>query len=156
MVAMEHDLIITNGDQAGNLVRSSIAGAEVLPWRDVLHEGPVPFTEDREELDAIRADYLASRGWATPQQLRNDFESRNRGLMVSEVFDRVALWFEHDLYDQSALVELLARKELLLKQIRRDVRFKGLLDLWLIVHVPFAFATCAALLVHVFVVFWYH
>ena len=54
------------------------------------------------------------------------------------------------------LVELIARKELLLKQIRRDVRYKGLLDLWLIVHVPFAFATCAAVLVHVFVVFWYH
>ena len=54
------------------------------------------------------------------------------------------------------LVELIARKELLLKQIRRDVRFKSLLDLWLIVHVPFAFATCAALLVHIFVVFWYH
>jgi len=54
------------------------------------------------------------------------------------------------------LVELIARKELLLKQIRRDVRFKGLLDLWLVVHVPFAFATCAALIVHIFVVFWYH
>jgi len=54
------------------------------------------------------------------------------------------------------LVELIARKELLLKQIRRDIRFKGLLDLWLIFHVPFAFATCAALIVHVFVVFWYH
>jgi hypothetical protein len=54
------------------------------------------------------------------------------------------------------LVELIARKELLLKQIRRDIRFKGLLDLWLIVHVPFAFATCAALIVHIFVVFWYH
>lgn len=54
------------------------------------------------------------------------------------------------------LVELIARKELLLKQIRKDVRFKGLLDLWLIFHVPFAFATCAALIVHIFVVFWYH
>jgi hypothetical protein len=54
------------------------------------------------------------------------------------------------------LVELIARKELLLKQIRRDVRYKGLLDLWLVVHVPFAFATCAALIVHIFVVFWYH
>jgi hypothetical protein len=54
------------------------------------------------------------------------------------------------------LVELIARKELFLKQIRRDVRFKGLLDLWLIVHVPFAFATCAAVIVHIFVVFWYH
>jgi hypothetical protein len=53
------------------------------------------------------------------------------------------------------LIELIARKELLLKQIRRDVRYKGLLDLWLIVHVPFAFATCAAVVVHVFAVTWY-
>ncbi len=54
------------------------------------------------------------------------------------------------------LVELIARKELLLKQIRRDVRYKGMLDLWLIVHVPAAFATCAAVTAHVFAVFWYH
>jgi hypothetical protein len=53
------------------------------------------------------------------------------------------------------LIELIARKELLLKQIRRDVRYKGMLDLWLIVHVPFGFATCAAVLVHVFAVTWY-
>jgi hypothetical protein len=54
------------------------------------------------------------------------------------------------------LIELIARKELLLKQIRRDVRYKGLLDLWLLLHVPFAFAMCAALIIHIFVVFWYH
>ena len=54
------------------------------------------------------------------------------------------------------LVELIARKELLLKQIRRDIRYKGMLDLWLIFHVPFAFALCAALVVHVFAVSWYH
>jgi hypothetical protein len=73
----------------------------------VLHEGPVPFTDDLAELSAVRADYLSSRGWATPQQLRNDFEARDRGLMVSEVFDRVALWFEHDLYDQLQLLQIL-------------------------------------------------
>ena len=54
------------------------------------------------------------------------------------------------------LVELIARKELLVRQIRHDVRYKALLDLWLILHVPFAFATCAATIVHVFVVSWYH
>lgn len=56
---------------------------------------------------------------------------------------------------ERTLIELVARKELLLKQIRRDVRYKGLLDLWLIVHVPFGFATCAAIAVHVFAVTWY-
>lgn len=57
--------------------------------------------------------------------------------------------------EERKLIELIARKELLLKQISRDLRFKGILDLWLIVHVPAAFATCAAVGVHVFVVFWY-
>ncbi|MEG6509664.1 hypothetical protein V6C03_11880 [Methyloligella sp. 2.7D] len=104
---MEHDLIITNGDAAGELLRRSIAGAEILPWRDVLHDGPVPFTEDLDELSAIRADFLASRGWGTSEQLRNDFEARDRGLAVSEVFDRVALWFEHDLFDQLQLLQIL-------------------------------------------------
>lgn len=54
------------------------------------------------------------------------------------------------------LIELIARKEILVNQIRRDVRLKSVLDLWLVLHVPLAFATCAAVLVHVFVVFWYH
>jgi hypothetical protein len=31
------DLIITNGDAAGELLRRAIPRAEVLPWRDVLH-----------------------------------------------------------------------------------------------------------------------
>ena len=53
------------------------------------------------------------------------------------------------------LVELIARKELLLKQIRRDVRYKDMLDLWLVVHVPVGFATCAAVVAHVFAVTWY-
>jgi hypothetical protein len=35
------DLIITNGDAAGELLRRATPGTEVLPWRDVLHEGPV-------------------------------------------------------------------------------------------------------------------
>ena len=60
-----------------------------------------------------------------------------------------------DRAQERKLLELIARKELMLKQIRRDIRYQGLLDLWLLVHVPLAFATCAALIVHIFVVFWY-
>jgi len=60
-----------------------------------------------------------------------------------------------DRAQERKLLELIARKELMLKQIRRDVRYQGLLDLWLLIHVPLAFATCAAVIVHVFVVFWY-
>lgn len=57
--------------------------------------------------------------------------------------------------DARRLVELLSLKETQLRRIRRDLRYKALLDLWLLVHVPLTVATLAAVAVHVFVVFYY-
>ena len=54
-----------------------------------------------------------------------------------------------------ALVELLKVKERLLGRIQRDIRYKALLDAWLLLHVPLAFGACAAVIVHVLVVFLY-
>jgi hypothetical protein len=53
------------------------------------------------------------------------------------------------------LVGLLSAKRKLLARVRRDARYKALLDLWLLLHVPLSFATVAAVAVHVFVVFYY-
>jgi hypothetical protein len=101
------DLIITNGDEAGGLLRRAFPGTEVLPWRDVLHEGPVPVTSTLEQLTEIRACYLAQRGWGDEAKLRSDLTARDRGLVHSTSFDRVIMWFEHDLYDQLQLLQLL-------------------------------------------------
>jgi hypothetical protein len=54
------------------------------------------------------------------------------------------------------LVGLLALKQEMVQRIERDVRLKALLDLWLLVHVPVAFATVAAVIAHVWIVFFYH
>jgi len=35
-------LHITNGESAGNTLRQTSLGGAVLPWQDILHEGPVP------------------------------------------------------------------------------------------------------------------
>ncbi len=53
------------------------------------------------------------------------------------------------------LTSLLARKQALLGRVRRDVRYKALLDLWLLGHVPLAVASVALVAVHVFVVLYY-
>ena len=50
---------------------------------------------------------------------------------------------------------ILLEKNELLQQARRDLRHKALLDLWLYVHVPLAFALLAALVAHVVSVFIY-
>jgi len=108
------DLVITNGDAAGESLRRTITGAEILPWRDVLHEGPVPLTQTLEELTAIRADYLARRGWGSHEEIATNLQARDRGLARAGTFDRVVLWFEHDLYDQLQLLQVLdwfAREE---------------------------------------------
>ena len=53
------------------------------------------------------------------------------------------------------LTEVLAHKSGLLDRVRRDLRLKALLDAWLYFHVPVSFALLAAVVVHVFVVFYY-
>ena len=53
------------------------------------------------------------------------------------------------------LLELLSLKQSKLVRIRRDIRYRAILDLWLVIHVPLAFATVAAVAIHIFVVFYY-
>lgn len=102
-----YDLIVTNGDAAGELLRKAIGNTEVLPWRDVLHDGPVPLTDDHDELSEMRADFLADKGWGEHDALREAFRARDRGLAYNAMFERVVLWFEHDLYDQLQLLQVL-------------------------------------------------
>src|SRR5687767_11834054 len=61
-------LIITNGDTAAEKMREGRINGEILCWRDVLHEGPVPRMSMPEELSPIRADYLAWRGWRSEER----------------------------------------------------------------------------------------
>lgn len=51
--------------------------------------------------------------------------------------------------------ELLDRKKAALGQLRRHLRIKALLEIWLYIHVPATFALIAALTAHVVSVFFY-
>jgi len=106
MRSAPRELIITNGDSAGALLRQAMPGVEVLPWRDVLHEGPAPVTHSLAELTDIRANYLARDG-GDLDQTRTILQARDRGLARSTSFDRIVLWFEHDLYGQLQLLQVL-------------------------------------------------
>lgn len=100
-------LHITNGDQAaGRIARAGVSG-DVLPWLDVLHEGPVPAGLPLDELREVRARFIAEQGWADFDRVARDFARRDAALAGSAGHDEVVLWFEHDLYDQLQLVQLL-------------------------------------------------
>lgn len=78
-----------------------------LAWRDALHEGPVPAAQMLEETSAVRADYLGTRGYGHPIKLHREFEKRDGILRRASEYDEIVLWFEHDLYDQLQLLQIL-------------------------------------------------
>ena len=47
-------LHVTNGESAGNTLRQTGLGGAVLPWQDVLHDGPVPDIGRAELLQSSR------------------------------------------------------------------------------------------------------
>ena len=104
---MPEKLIITNGDNA--VLRMQQAGivGEFLPWRDALHDGPVPAGLLFEARSIVRTSYLANTLGYSLHVLGRDFAERNATARNHGQYDRVELWFEPDLYDQLQLIELL-------------------------------------------------
>jgi hypothetical protein len=99
-------LIVTNGDNATAGMLQAGFDAELLPWRDVLHDGPVPAGITLENLSKIRAKFLAEE-FGAPAKTGSDFAERDAKIRSHGDYDRVELWFEHDLYDQLQLIQLL-------------------------------------------------
>ena len=101
-------LHVTNGDSVlYSWKKAGLLGTH-LAWRDALHEGPVPPGEPLETLSRIRADYLAHRGYGNAIKIHRDFEKRDATVRRAGEFDEIVLWFEHDLYDQLQLLQVLA------------------------------------------------
>ncbi len=100
-------LHITNGDHAADLIDESGLSGDVLPWRDVLHEGPVPAGLSLEALAPVRARFGALHGWGAYEEILKTFRARNAALSEFRRCDEVILWFEHDLYDQLQILQLL-------------------------------------------------
>jgi hypothetical protein len=101
------DLIVTNGDTAADLLRAAGKQATILPWQDVLHEGPI-VGGPIEACSAERVAYLARRFRIPEAEVAATFADRDAIMRRHGEFDRIELWFEHDLYDQLQLIQILA------------------------------------------------
>jgi hypothetical protein len=101
-------LHVTNGDSAVLGIEGTGVGGDVLPWRDALHEGPLPAGVEADELRAVRARFLAECGWGDAETIEADMRARDERLQSALARDEVVvLWFEHDLYDQLQLLQIL-------------------------------------------------
>jgi hypothetical protein len=100
-------LHVTNGDAAVTQLRGAELTGQFLPWRDVLHEGPVPANLPLQELSRLRADFIAACGWGRADETLRQFQARDATLQASVQEDEVVLWFESDLHDQLQLCQIL-------------------------------------------------
>lgn len=101
-------LIVTNGDSAAQNIRDAGVKGRVLEWRDMLHEGPVPAARSLDLVSDARADYIAATLGFDLGEVRADFAQRDGVLAAHIAYSEVELWFEHDLFDQLQLIQLLA------------------------------------------------
>jgi hypothetical protein len=124
-------LHVTNGDAVvPELAEAAgIDPGEVLVWREVLHDGPVPAGLDPDELVRVRARHLSARDWSQPaaghssapvgddwpapdptrlseQATLAMMRERDSRLAAHPRGAEVILWFEDDLFDALLLAQI--------------------------------------------------
>jgi hypothetical protein len=100
-------LHVTNGGSTVATMRHTHVVGDIVAWADVLHEGPVPAL-DPAGLRAVRAQFLAKMSAADPAAIETELLGRDERLAAAVAAgERVVLWFEHDLYDQLQLIQVL-------------------------------------------------
>jgi hypothetical protein len=97
-------LHVTNGDSVVETLRETSLGGEIIAWQDVLHEGPL--SDDPRESRELRSHFLSEHGWGEREAIHAKLEERDRTLAAAA---HVVLWFEHDLYDQLQLLQILSQ-----------------------------------------------
>jgi hypothetical protein len=107
---MTETLHITSGDcTGGSLAKSGIPG-EVFVWHDILYDGPrQPGWPDEAAL-AERAQFLEAEtgGGLERTDVLKTLVDQYRKLTNSADYERIVLWFDACLFDQSMLVHILA------------------------------------------------
>jgi hypothetical protein len=102
-------LHITSGDCAGDsLSRSGVAG-EVFVWRDVLYEGPRKPGWPEDDILFARAQFLCrgTGGRLSEETVLDTLRRQYRKLETAGEWERIVLWFDACLFDQSMLAHLL-------------------------------------------------
>src|SRR3954447_4978648 len=108
-------LHVTNGDAVVDELAAAVgvAPAEVLVWREVLHDGPVPDGLEPDALAQVRARHIVARSWAHADGLEPSeatalamFRERDARLSGFDPDGEVALWFEDDLFDALLLAQV--------------------------------------------------
>ena len=100
-------LHVANGHATTGLIELSGLTGRTQVWCDPLNEGPVPGAMSDDELLMVRARFLAS----DPDQASEvaaDLKRWREAIDREAAYSELVLWFEHDLFDQLNLIQLLS------------------------------------------------
>ena len=100
-------LIVTNGQSGVSSIQRAGIEGDIFSWDDVLHDGPVPGGYDLAVLSELRARYIASVGWGEFDEVHKTFQQRDDLLKRAVNYEELVLFFEHDLYDQLQVLQIL-------------------------------------------------
>jgi RNA polymerase sigma factor (sigma-70 family) len=110
-------LHVANGTCTTNIIEAAgIPGTRSI-WADPLYEGPVPADLTDADLLDVRRRHLsgpddmawtARTGNDPSQDPVNDLREWRTAIAGHESYDELVLWFEHDLFDQLNLIQVLA------------------------------------------------
>jgi hypothetical protein len=106
---MENVLHITSGDIAGEKLAKAGLPGEVFVWHDLLYEGPrQPGWPDDNTLSA-RALFLEeyTAGGLDRESVLRTLHGLYQKLAEAASYERIVLWFDACLFDQSMLVHIL-------------------------------------------------
>ena len=99
-------LHVTNGSVFLSRLHALGMPGAIVPWDDVLHEGPVPGGLSIAALRRVRAAFLAEN-WGAVDDIERGLEARDRALLDAADGDEIVLWYEHDLYDQLHVLQVV-------------------------------------------------
>src|SRR5512138_1850240 len=97
-------LHVANGTSVTMTLEAAGVPGIMSIWADPLYEGPVPAGLSDDELREVRGRYLGGGDADDPMI---DMRRWRQVIADHESYGEIVLWFEHDLFDQLNLIQLL-------------------------------------------------
>lgn len=100
-------LHVANGHSVTTTLEAAAFPGRTSVWADVLYDGPVPGDLTDDQLIDVRARQLAGFNGETYEQVRAGLRGWRDVIADHESYGELVLWYEHDLFDQLNLIQLL-------------------------------------------------
>lgn len=101
-------LHVANGTSTTMTIEAARIPGAISIWADPLHDGPVPGDRSDDELIEVRARHLSDPGDAAwLSETIDGLREWRRIIAAHDAYRELVLWYEHDLFDQLNLIQLL-------------------------------------------------